>query len=512
MFPCCAALLLLTSLSVAQSDSPVSIGQSETLFTVLAALNNCGYDAELSASDPLRLTIRQEIASNIEASDDAQTASRALCSFYRDHQQGDSTHTLSQYVSLALYLGPPPTFAPKVKEADLPPDASDVLGLVPLLGKFYTQIGVHQIWLKHQQDYDGLRARYRDALSQMIRNTELYLRLPSGSYLGRTFTIYLDPLGAPSEINARTYANNYYVVITPGQKPGLKMDQVHHAYLHYLIDPQVGKYAANLAALTPILDAVKLAPMSESFKSDPVLLVTECVIRAVEARTLNGGKAPEADQEHAIHDSMAQGFVLTDYFYQRLPAFEKGDQGFSSALPAMLAQIDPRRVQKEAGQIEFASAADPELLQIARPRQGKLLITAQERLQAGDAETAEKLAKQALAEKTEDPGRALFILAEISLNHNIEGARDYFEQALKETDDPKIVAWSHIFLGRIYDLQDGQENGPSRAQALVHYRAAVGASDDLPDAKAAAEQGLQKPYEPPKHAAEDSSQGGDENK
>jgi tetratricopeptide (TPR) repeat protein len=166
----------------------------------------------------------------------------------------------------------------------------------------------------------------------------------------------------------------------------------------------------------------------------------------------------------------------------------------------MITQIDPHREGKQAGQIQFASAADPELLQLPKPKQGKLLISAQERLSAGDAEAAEKLAKQALAEKTEDPGRALFILAQISLNKNVAGAQQYFEQALQATDEPKVVAWSHIYLGRILDLQDDHENGPDRAEAIQHYKAAAGASDDLPEAKAAAELGLQKPFEPPKNA------------
>jgi hypothetical protein len=39
-------------------DSPVSIGQNETLFTVMAAINNCGYDAELGSSNPLREKVR----------------------------------------------------------------------------------------------------------------------------------------------------------------------------------------------------------------------------------------------------------------------------------------------------------------------------------------------------------------------------------------------------------------------------------------------------------------------
>lgn len=481
-------------------NNPVSIGQSETLFTVLAAINNCGYDAELGSSDPLRQTIRDEIGRQVDASDAAKDAASAICGFYRDHLLPDDTHTLAQYVSLALYLDAPPAFAPKVKEADLPPDASAVLGMVPLLAKFYTQVGVHEIWQAHQNDYVGLSARYRDALASMIRDTELYLRVPSGSYGGRTFTILLDPLGAPSEVNARSYGTNYYVVIAPGAKIVLKMDQIHHAYLHYLIDPMVGRFAGNLADLTPLLDSLKLAPMDESFKDDAVLLTTECVIRAIEARTLGGRKAPVADQERAVQESMSQGFVLTRYFYDNLQQFEKEDVGFRIAVGTMIARIDVRKEQKQAGQIQFAAAADPELLQLPRPKQGKLLINAQERLAAGDPDAAEKLAKQALTEKSEDPGRALFILAQVSLNRNINGAKDYFEQALRSTTDPKVVAWSHIYLGRILDLQDDQENGPERAQAVQHYKAAVEASESLPEAKAAAEQGIQKPYEPPKSA------------
>jgi hypothetical protein len=263
------------------------------------------------------------------------------------------------------------------------------------------------------------------------------------------------------------------------------------------------------------LDAVKLAPMDESFKSDASLLVTECVIRSIEARTQDNGKAPVAVQDRAVEDSMKQGFVLTRYFYDRLVEFEKGDIGFRNFVPQMLSQIDVRREQRRASQIQFASEASPELLQLARPKEGKLLETAQERLTAGDSANAEKLAKQALAEKAEDPGRALFILAQISLNKHcpqdqamaecgrqrFEGARDYFEQALKATTEPKVVAWSHIYLGRILDLQDRGENGPLRAQAVAHYKAAVGASESLPEAKSAAERGLDKAFQRPQQAS-----------
>ncbi len=70
--------------------------------------------------------------------------------------------------------------------------------------------------------------------------------------------------------------------------------------------------------------------------------------------------------------------------------------------------------------------------------------------------------------RTKIPGRALFILAEVAThNSDMQGARSYFERALEVAHEPKVVAWSHIYLGRIFDLQE------DRAAALDHYRAAV---------------------------------------
>jgi hypothetical protein len=497
----CAAFLLLASAPVF-AQGGVQLENSETLFAVLTAINNCGYDAGLTASDPVRMAVRREFGGKIESSEQAKAASDSLCAFFHDHQQGSDARTLSSYISLALYLNPPPALTPRVKEADLPPDASGVLGMVPLLSKFYAAAGGHEIWLQHAAAYASFNAQYREPLTQMISTAELYLRLPSANYQGRSFTVYVEPMGAPSETNARSYSSDYSVVTTPAPGSGLKMDLIRHAFLHFLLDPMVGKFAANLKALDPLMDSLRLAPMDEGFKEDPSLLVTESLIRAVEARTLAGGKAPQSEQDRSLADSEQQGFTLTKYFYQRLLQFEKDSIGLRAALPAMIAGIDVRAEQKRAAQIQFASAAEPELLHLARPKEGKLLATAEQRLSAGDIQTAEKLAKQALAEKSEDPGRALFILAQIALRGGVNDATSYFDQALKATSEPKVVAWSHIYLGRILDLQDDEEEGPKRSAAIEHYKAAMNASGSLPEAKAAAQEGLQKPYARPSRAQE----------
>ena len=482
-------------LCFAQNPPKVALDTNESLFAVLAAINRCGYDSGLNISDPLRAQIRAEVAKASAASDAAKDVTSTLCQYFSEHQQIDPSRTLAQYVSLALYLGPSPEFALKVKDADLPPDASAVEGIVPVLQKFYDEAGLGTIWQRHREAYGALTERYHQPLSKMLFDTEIYLKLPSAGYLGHGFTVYLDPMGDPGETNARNYGSDYYVVISPGTRSALKMEQIRHTYLHYLLDPMALKYPTAMARLKPLLDSVKNAPMDEGFKTDSSLLATECLIRAVEARTVGSKKAPEAEREAAVGESVRQGFILTSYFYDALVKFEKAPEGLRNAYGDMVTTIDVRKEQKIAAQVQFAKKADPELLHLSRPVAGKLLVTAEQRLSAGDPAAAQKLAQEALDEHSEDAGRALFILAQVAtMNRDMQGARNYFEKALGVAQEPKVVAWSHIYLGRIFDLQENRE------AALGHYRAALTASASLPEAKAAAQHGLDQPYEPPRHS------------
>ena len=164
------------------------------------------------------------------------------------------------------------------------------------------------------QAYSALTGRYHEALAKMLFDTEIYLKLPSSTRLGRDFTVYIDPMGAPGQTNARNYGSDYYVVISPGPGAGLKMDQIRHTYLHYLLDPLAMKYPATMKRLEPLLESVKTAPMDQSFKSDASLLVTECFIRAIEARTAGSKKAPEAERLQAVQNSTAAGLHPDDVF------------------------------------------------------------------------------------------------------------------------------------------------------------------------------------------------------
>jgi tetratricopeptide (TPR) repeat protein len=240
--------------------------------------------------------------------------------------------------------------------------------------------------------------------------------------------------------------------------------------------------------------------MAAEYKDDMGLLVIECLIRAIEARTPSNQKLPENDRVAMVNRDQAEGFVLTDYFYQQLKQYEKENTGLKDAFPDWLHNLDVDKIRKQASEIKFASQATPDVMLSGNRKPQQKIDQAEHALAGGNPSGAAQLAQEALA-ANEDPARCYFVLATAaSLAGNMQDAKDDFVKAASMSKDPHIVAWSHIYLGRILDLQDERES------ALEQYKAALSAGDGSPETQSAAERGLQSPYEPPEATQQPKSQ------
>lgn len=484
-------LVLAASAGFAQTTK-AQLEVSETFFTVTAALNSCGYDAGLDTSLPLRRTVRAEVQAALDKSLEATRARDAICFFQREHQAGNTQNDVTQYVSLALELTEPPAFITTLPEADLSPDAAQVLGVLPLLRKFYAAAGIHELWLKHKAEYQALVQQFHDPVSEVLTRTDSYLKVPFANYPGQRFVVYLEPMLAPLQVDSRNYGSNYYVVLSLAQGSSIRLDEIRHTYLHFVLEPLALRHGTSMKRLEPILIDLQAAPMNSSFKEDISLLVNECLIRAIETRTAIP-KSNERLRDETVQRSVEEGFVLTRYFYDALGAFEKESTGMKDAYGDLLHLVSMDRERKRAREVVFASRATPEVISAARAvPQSKLLDDAEQRLASGDIEGAKKLAEQVLQHNRggDEPARATFIMARVAtLTGNMEEARAAFEQTVQTAHDSRMLAWSHIYLGRIFDIQG------NRATAVDHYRAALNAGDPTSDTRAAAERGLTSPYE-----------------
>jgi tetratricopeptide (TPR) repeat protein len=505
----------------------VTLETSEPLFYLAAALNTCGYDADLENSAPVRKTIRNEINQALaSATPEARDHRDALCAYIRQHTLSEPGLNLAQYISLSLYLNPPPQLNPSVEEPDLPPDSTQVVNVLPLLRTFAEDINLNGIWITHRTDYEALVEKVHDPLTKAVLNTNIYLRLPVSSYDGRRFLVLLEPMLAPATTNARIYGSDYIVVASPSGDPlgQVHMDQIRHTYLHYEIEPLVYARASAMDRLLPLLKAVQDAPLEFTYKSDISAFITENLIKAVEAQTMDTGtpkpKRPsqvkqrsdmtnyeaelsawereaEAVRRKQVDLDVRQGWVLASYFYEKLGQMEKDGGSLKEDIAEMVYGMDVDRERHTAEKVAFLPEGSHDFVKRA-PRQLKGLDLAEMKLMKGDTAGAGMMADEALKTNPNDP-QANYLAGRVELvQGDPESALAHLNKTLTLAKDPRTLAWTHIYLGRLYDValdpeNPGQEH-PERTKAVAEYKAALAVRDSQPDTKAAAEKGLKEPF------------------
>ncbi len=513
----------------------ISLIPSEQVFIMAAALNACGYNEGIDDSDPVRKHVRDEMNQVFANNETARAKRDALCLYIAQHRMTGTVLDVSQYISLALYLTPPPELDLTADLTEMPPDSTQVVEILPVLREFTAAVDLNGIWLTTHHAYDEEIDKLHDPLSQMIVGTNLYLKMPASTYDGRRFIVVIEPQLSPSLVNARIYGTDYVVVVSPvnGKVP---MNDVRHTYLHYVIDPLLYERSNALSREQPILKEVHDAPLNFRFRSDTVALTIECLIKAIEARTMDTGVPvykipPGVDRsqlpryEHELelyqqkvdavkwatvgHD-MRQGYVLAQYFYEQLLQFEKDPASLKDTIGEMVYGMDVDQQVHRARQVQFDQVADEDVLQRSKPRQLTGLELAEAKLAAGDVTDAAAMANKVLATQADtiasaaDAARAHFILARVDLmTGHPDQAIDDFQKTLASSKELRLLAWSHIYLGRMLDLEC------KRDQALSEYQAALAVRDGQLDTRLAADRGVKSAYAAPGHEHDCDDETGD---
>jgi tetratricopeptide (TPR) repeat protein len=481
-----------------QQGSPINVEASPQIFSVMCALDAAGFDVDESTLGemPQRLALRSYLLTMKDPS------AEAVREYYRQHAVEDPAENLSRYVTLALVVGPPPDFKFLGDEQSLPPGALSIQGFQPLLANFYQAAHLEVRWAEIEPEYEPAIARYRLALSSIVTVSNAYLReivKPSGS----TFTVYVEPF-VGARINFRNYGASYAVVVGPISEASVKA--IQHAYLHFMLDPLVLRNQAAILKKAALLQIAASAPeLPAEYQNDFVSFMDECVVRAVELRVRN---LPAKELESALAQDDASGFILVRPLVAQLRIFEKSEPAMSYYFPDLINGIDVAAEQARLKNVEFASGPTPVAEELSFSQASRaseldhLLAEGDRAIAQKNAASAAGIFEQVVAKYPGDP-RGLYGLAIASvLSGKADRAKELFEKivALSKngrlngahaSQNPEILAWSHVYLGRISDLEDDRET------ALYEYRAAE-AVDGAPEAaRIAAANGVEAPYAPP---------------
>lgn len=450
----------------------------------MAAVNAAGYDADLASPNnhPLRKAIRDEIAKR------KLPSLEGIREFVAKHHRANDTAELSQYISFALSCSGPPMFEFKQRDVDIPPDVSGMTGLSPLLAAFYKEAGIEELWKRSQKAIDQFVERYHTPVSEAVLGVNVYVRQPMTGVAGRKFQIFVELQGAPNQIQTRSYGNEYTIVVTPSTD--VRAFDVRHGYLHYSLDHLATRNREVLERKKPIVDhALRAKALEDSYKEDFLLLASESLIKAIEARL---DKKPEMAQQ-----ALRQGYILTPYFSERLPEYEKQEEPMAGFFKEMAAGIDLRKEDARLQLVTFDREAATRTARPAAPVEapGPVLTGAAKTLDEAEklylARDLDKAKAQFLAvlQQTDQPpmhAGAYYGLARIAaLQKDPETAVRLFQKTLELGPEAPVKAWSLVYLGQL-ELAAGE-----RVQAGKYFQQALqveGASDL---ARQKAHQGIQ---------------------
>jgi tetratricopeptide (TPR) repeat protein len=480
-------LFALPCLAQKQKLYQNQLDTNAALFTVMAAINAAGYDADIGSpfNAPLRKEVRASLAGkHTESMEDMKR-------YFGKHRQADGNAELNQYISFALSIDGPPGFHFKIPENEIPPDVSEMRGLELILPKFWEENGLAQLWQRAQPDYEAAIAAYHTPVSQIVLQANAYLRNPTSGFYGRRFQIFVDLLAAPNQVQSRSYKDDYYVVVTPS--PELPIDQIEYAYLHYLLDPLALRYSDLLSDKRGLESFAKAAPALENaYKDDYLLLTTSCLVKAVQSRLLPKG----SDRAGMVNQALREGFVYTPAFADGLPAYEKQPQSMQVYIVDLIKQIDLAKEDRRLANVQFAGERNRRVFKATVAEQepeatgaAKTLETAEDLYRERNLERAKQTYLQALQETSQQPlhARAYYGLARIAaLQKDPELAEKLFKKTLELSPDAETKSWAYYYLGRLAAAAGETD------EAARNYRAALATDGASEKAKAEAAAELEK--------------------
>jgi hypothetical protein len=473
----------------------VTVDGSEAMFTVMCALLASGYEANMNATNwsPMRAQLRDRLQHQEGPAVDV------MRTFYKQHELADPAAMLSRYIWFGLVSGPAPKFEATLRRDELPPEVIALEGFQEILSNYYKEQKIGELWRQVQSVHAREIEQMHESLSQVVFVTTGYLREILDPTNPRTFTVIVEPL-VGRITNVRNFGDHYALVVSGAEQ--LQLDTVRHAFLHYMLDPLPLQYSHVIAVKRPLFEVAAAAPrLDPSLKDDFPSYFAECTVRAVDLKLR---RMSPGEREAALSVDDADGYVLVRPLFAALAKFEQSEPAMKLFFPDWVRAVDAGAEQKRVSTIKFAtgrpSADASESESLARhkaiapstvPNDADAIaaLTEGERRIAEKNPRAAEVSFQKVLMKYPDQARAWYGLGVVAMmQQNGPRAKEVFGRLTvgehAATQDPMVLAWSHVHLGNLYDIE-GQLD-----RAKAEFEAALSVPGAPDKAKEAATRGL----------------------
>lgn len=537
------------------TDYGIRIQPEPRLVVMMVALQAAGFDPTPKGKQPA--AFRAEVERDL-AKLDPDLRRRMREFFERNNKALASAPPAEQaarYISLAFALGPVPGLEPPARTDDLPGGLLDVLDFAPLVREFFTKSDLDEhlpAYLKKYQavgdDQEFRRtsfsmaramANYLHTRPQLTAIETLIVKTPDGKNQRakretreheRRFFLVPDLLAATGTINLRVIGDDYYVILPPTSNPAAF--EVRRAYLRYLIDPVVFKYAKDIAAqrgpISQLINSQSKTPIAtvETFgvvarsmvvaadvrqmltgtiaylsndARNRIDAATDTATRTAISKELARQKSEMTDEAVAQLAEEYEGGAYLDFFFaEKFEGLESSGFDISQLFPDMMTSFSATREQGRLGDVAairdralkvraarrasnqvVAVEPGPDALRRAALAQG--LSDADELIRLRNFEQADTKLKRLLLDFPGDPriffamGRAASLSAQDVIDETLQAERlnrayvNYQNVVLQASADAEPALVSRAHVAMARILEF-QEKSP---EALKEFEAAI---------------------------------------
>ena len=497
------------------------------LIVMMAALEAAGLDSTSVGRPPsvFRAQVRKDLA---ELNPDLRNRLRVFYERNKLPAPATAADQAARYVSLALALGPAPTFEAPERSDELPAGVLEVLDFTPLLREFYRGSGIDERMVSYTRAYQAEGDRLRQPAAELIRSILTYLhtrpitisavRVPvknpsSGdkkssdkSYtlrqFERRFFIVPDLLAAPGAIHFRAIGEEYYAIVPEGTEP--VSSELRRAYLQYVIDPLMVRFNREIAANRDRIKQIiaEREKAGATVTPDVFLVVSRSLVAAADARfdeirrlealvratrdKLDRAKdetsraaivkenraAMSAIQDETVAklaDEYERGAVLAFFFADQLKGIESTGFDVANFFADMISSIDPARESRRPS--EYAEARQ------------RALAARQARLASKTGEADSTAYSGSEASSMASLVKKLSEIEEILRLKDYTNAETRLKDLIKEyPGEPRIFfALAQTASLAAADATDEEVQADRLNRALTNYRLAVQASSPETD-------------------------------
>ena len=387
-----------------------------------------------------------------------------LRDFYKSHHPPANLflkHPQTAYVSLALWLGPPPDFEVVADPADLPPDAWFVRDFGELVRAFWSSARLAELWEVMKPMHQRELERYRPLLEDVVKTTLKYFRVPVRVALGKEIRLIPDLLNVKDLVNARNLEQTYFVVVGPSDDVSRQRRQLEHEYLHFLLDNLIQKYGASLLEHEALLDLTQQQPNTRpDYQNQFLLMASESLIEAVHTRLTPPSSSEEL--EHRLVELFRRGLILAPYFHRSLEKYEDlQEQSLPAYLEDVIERLGEGDVRKDARAIEEmedrlrTAAAGRQLAKEEELRKHNEFVARfneASKLLADEQFEAARTLLIPLSETRPEDGKIWFYLGQTAFQlKDYDGALEFYQRCSLDPElELWLLGWSMVRMGRIH--------------------------------------------------------------